>query len=93
MKEKSKFYRQANSKRVQHQQTSFIRNVKRTSLSEKEKATTRNKKITRRKKLISKGKHKVKVVRQTCTEQVERLKNQSSKINLYPHQTDAKYDI
>ena len=32
-------------KRVQHHQTSFAKNVKTTSLGEKEKATTRNKKV------------------------------------------------
>ena len=37
-----KFDRQAKSQRVQHHQTSFIRNAKPTYLSEKEKATTRN---------------------------------------------------
>ena len=36
------FYRQVKGKRVQKHQTCFTRNVTGTSLSEKEKATTRN---------------------------------------------------
>ena len=39
-----KLYRQAKAKRIQHHQTSFTTNAKGTSLGEKEKATTRNKK-------------------------------------------------
>ena len=38
-----KLYRQAKAKRIQHHQTSFATNAKGTSLSGKEKATTRNK--------------------------------------------------
>ena len=38
-------YRQSKTKRCQHHQTSFTTNVKGNSLGEKEKATTRNKKI------------------------------------------------
>ena len=41
-----KLYRQAKAKIIQHHQTSFTTNVKGTSASEIEKATTRNKKIT-----------------------------------------------
>ena len=37
-----KLYRQGRAKRAQHHQTSFMRNVKGTTLSKKEKATTRN---------------------------------------------------
>ena len=40
-------YRQAKTKRIQHHQTSFIIDAKRTSLGGKEKAKTRNKKITK----------------------------------------------
>ena len=40
-----KIYRQAKAKRVWYHQTSFIAHVKGTCLSEKGKATTRNKKI------------------------------------------------
>ena len=41
-----KLYRQAEAKRIQHHQTSCATNAKGTSLGGKEKATTRNKKIT-----------------------------------------------
>ena len=51
-------------------------NVKGTSLSEKEKGTTRNMKIMKEKKLISKGKH-------TVTKIIRRLKEQK-KNHLYP---------
>lgn len=37
------------AKRIQHHQTSFTTNARGTSLGEKEKATTRNKKITNEK--------------------------------------------
>ena len=39
------FYRQTKAKRVQHHQSNFTRNVKGTSLSGKQKTTTRNIKI------------------------------------------------
>ena len=42
LKEKSKFYRQAKAKRIQHHQTNFIENVKGISLSGKQKTTIRN---------------------------------------------------
>ena len=42
-----RFYRQAIARRVQNHQTSFTTYVHRTSLGEKEKAWTRNKKITK----------------------------------------------
>ena len=45
--EKSKVYRQANAKRIQHHQTSFTTNAEGTPLGGKEKAMTRNKKITK----------------------------------------------
>ena len=45
MMERLKILQTVKAKRVQHDQTSFIRNVKGTSLSEKEKATMRKKKI------------------------------------------------
>ena len=41
-----KLYRGGKVKRIQHHQPSFATNAKGTSLSGKEKATTRNKKIT-----------------------------------------------
>ena len=40
-----RLYRQVKAKRIQHHQTSFTTNVKGTSLSKKEKTTTRKKKI------------------------------------------------
>ena len=54
--EKSKVYRQAKAKRIQHLQTSCKTNVKGTSLGRKEKATTKNEKS-----MNGKGKHTVKV--------------------------------
>ena len=39
--------RQAKAERIQHHQTSFTTNAKGTSLGRKEKATSRNKKITK----------------------------------------------
>ena len=42
-----KFYKKAKTKRVQHHQTSFTRNVKEISLGKKEKGTIRSKKITK----------------------------------------------
>ena len=45
--EKPKLYRQAKTERIQHYQTSFIIDAKRTSVGGKEKAKTRNKKITK----------------------------------------------
>ena len=45
--EKSKVYKQVKAKRIQHHQTSFITNTAGISPSGKEKATTRNKKITK----------------------------------------------
>ena len=68
-----KLHRQAETKRVQNHQTSFIRNVKGNSLSKKEKATTRNMKIMKRKKLIVKGKHIVKLENHPCTNLVGKL--------------------
>ena len=38
---------QLKKKRIQHHQTSFTRNVKGTSLSKKEKATTKNMRTTK----------------------------------------------
>ena len=49
MMERSKVLQTVKAKRVQHDQTSFIRNVIGTSLSEKEKGTTRNMKIIKEK--------------------------------------------
>lgn len=53
-----KVLRKAKAKRDQHQQTSFTKKVKQTSLSEKEKATIETWKLwKKKKKLISKRKH------------------------------------
>ena len=49
--------------------------------SKKEKATTRNMKIT--KNIIGKGKYTVKVVNQPCTKLLERLKNTSKIIYIH----------
>ena len=53
--------RQPKARKIQHHQTSFIRKGEGTSLSKKGKATTRNKKITKWKKIISIDKYTVKV--------------------------------
>ena len=42
-----KLYRQVEARRIQHHQTNFATNAKETSLSGKEKATRRSKKITK----------------------------------------------
>ena len=55
-----KLYRQIKSKRIQHP-TRFTINANWNSSDEKEKARTRNKTITKWKKLTGKGKHIVKV--------------------------------
>ena len=52
--EKSKLYRQAKAKRVQHYQTSFTTKVKDNSLGKKEKVITRNKKFTKGKSSLVK---------------------------------------
>ena len=49
-----KFCRQRKAKRLQHHQFSFTRNVKGTSLGEKEKTTARNMKIMKTKILLVK---------------------------------------
>ena len=67
--------------KVQYHQTSYIRNVKGTFLSEKEKVTTRNMKIMKGKTSpIKEINYTVKVVNQPCTKLVGRLKEKSSKI-------------
>ena len=76
-------HRQAKAKRMQRQQTSFSRKVKGTSLSEKEKAKARNINYER-KKLISKGKHTVKVGNHLTHKLEGGLKDKSSKI-IYIH--------
>ena len=79
-----KFFRQTEAKSVQHQQTSFTRNVKGTFLSEKEKATTRNIRIMKGKSSSVKANIPVKLVNFPCTKLVGRLKDKSSKI-IYTH--------
>ena len=64
----------------EYHQTSFTRNVKGTSLCEKEKAKTRNMKITKEKNLIGKCKYTIKVINQQLINLVGRLKDKSSKI-------------
>ena len=54
--ERLKILQTVKAKRVQHDQTSFIRNVNGTSLSEKEKGTTRNMKIIKGKISVNSGK-------------------------------------
>lgn len=78
--ERSKLHREAEVERVQKNQTTLMRNNKGHSLSKKEKATTRNMKIIKGKKLIGKGKHIVKVGNNPCTNLVGRLKGKCSKI-------------
>lgn len=58
--EKSEASQTNKSKRIQHYQASFPTNIKGSSLSGKEKTTTRNKKITMR-EFIGRGRHKAKV--------------------------------
>ena len=53
--EKSKALQISKAKRIQHHQTSFTTNAKGTSLGGKEKATTRNKKITKWKSSLVKA--------------------------------------
>ena len=53
--EESKSFTDKEKLRVQYHQNSFTRNVKGTSLSKKEKATTRNTKITKGKLLLIKA--------------------------------------
>jgi len=48
-KRDQKFYRQAKAERVQHHQTSFARNVKRDSLSEKGKPQLETRKLQKEK--------------------------------------------
>ena len=78
--EKSKFYGQANSKRVQHQQTSFITNVKGTFLSKKRKYHNRNIKTA---KVNSTGRYIVKIRNHLYTKLGRRLKEKSNKNYLH----------
>ena len=80
--ERSKVLQTRKLKRVQHHQTSFTRNVKGTSLSEKEPQLEHEN--YERKKLISKGKYTVKIVNQPHTKLVRRLKDESNK-TIYIH--------
>lgn len=76
-----KFLRQAKIKGVHHYWSGLTRNVKWSSLREKEKAIITNKKIYERKNLTGKGKYLVKAMDQPLKKLVWRLKNKSSKIN------------
>ena len=67
-------------KRVQHHQTNFTRNIKGTSLSEKKPQLEHEN--YERKKLIGKSKYIVKIVNQTHTKPIRRLKDKMPK--LYP---------
>ena len=64
--------------------TSFIKNFKGTSVSKREKTTTRNMKIKKGKKIFSKGKYTIKVVSYPCIKLVGRLEDTRSKI-IYIH--------
>ena len=70
-------------KGVHHHWTVFIRNIKGTSLSRKEKVITRNKKIFEGENLNGKGKHTeiVKASGSTTYKLVWGLQDKSSKIN------------
>ena len=64
--EEIKTLQTAKKKRIQHHQTSLTANTKGTSLGRKEKATTRNKKITNE-NVTGKGKHIAEVGNHPCT--------------------------
>lgn len=67
-------YKQVKGKRIKHHQSIFTRNVKGTSLSEKEKDRKINMKAMKEKNLIHEGKYTIKIVDQPNINLVEMLK-------------------
>ena len=66
---------QARKAESSHQETSFMRRVKGTSLNHKKKTTTRNKKIIKE-NLIGKGRYTVKLLRQSLTKPAGKVKRE-----------------